>query len=392
MRHPRAIIACLTTMVLLLAASPATPAAAQHRFLKGGDITMLNWVEDSGGVYRDADGRRRDPLDIMRDNGVNLVRLRLYNDTGPDHPRIGYPDDHLPDGYQDENDMLDLARRAAACGMRIQLTFHYSDYWSNGAIQDIPKDWRQVTALPEEQAVTALESYVHDYTKRVLRRMKAQGTTPQFVSLGNEIQGGILFPYGKSYGQSDPFAKLGRFLKAGYRAVKEVSPSTQVILHLDDAGNDGKYEWYFGELDRQGVPYDVIGASYYPYWTQKDIPTVLGFFDRISARFGKKIMVMETGVNWNPVTHDGVEGQLMDNGPVPYPETPQGQHDFLSALFAGLKSVRDGAVLGDLYWDPVMIPAPGVGWQVGGPNVVSNTTLFDFRGRALPALKAFKNS
>ncbi|MBB5783460.1 glycosyl hydrolase 53 family protein [Nonomuraea jabiensis] len=86
------------------------------------------------------------------------------------------------------------------------------------------------------------------------------------------------------------------------------------------------------------------------------------------------------------------ESQLRDNGPVPYGETPEGQRDFLYELFAGLKAVKDGAVIGDLYWDPVMIPADGVGWQVGGDNVVSNTTLFDFEGKALPALQAYADN
>ncbi|WP_431922092.1 glycosyl hydrolase 53 family protein [Nonomuraea jabiensis] len=129
--------------------------------------------------------------------------------------------------------------------------------------------------------------------KRVMLRMKAQGTTPAFVSLGNETAGGLLFPYGASYGQPDAFAKLARFYKAG---------------------------------------------------------------------------------------------------PVPYGETPEGQRDFLYELFAGLKTVKDGAVIGDLYWDPVMIPADGVGWQVGSDNVVSNTTLFDFGGKALPALQAYADN
>lgn len=98
---------------------------------------------------------------------------------------------------------------------------------------------------------------------------------------------------------------------------------------------------------------------------------------------------METGINWNPVTSYGQPGQLPNNGPVPYAETPAGQRDFLYELFAGLKSVPDGNVIGDLYWDPVMIPAAGVGWEVGQPNVVENTTLFDFGGRALPGLDAY---
>lgn len=180
------------------------PAAEPYTFYKGGDITMLNWVEDSGGRYYDAGGHRRDPMDILRDNGVNIVRLRLYNGTGPDHPRIGHPGDHLPQGYQDENDMLDLARRAAEHGMAVQLTFHYSDYWSNGAIQDIPKDWREVTSLPEAEAIAKLEKYVYDYTKRIMLRMKAQGTTPAFVSLGNETAGACSSPTARPTGSRTP--------------------------------------------------------------------------------------------------------------------------------------------------------------------------------------------
>jgi arabinogalactan endo-1,4-beta-galactosidase len=53
-------------------------------------------------------------------------------------------------------------------------------------------------------------------------------------------------------------------------------------------------------------------------------------------------------------------------------------------------------VLGVLYWDPVMIATPGIGWAVrdadgvAGPNVVANTTLFDFDGRALPVLDGWQ--
>ncbi|MFC7996846.1 arabinogalactan endo-beta-1,4-galactanase [Streptomyces rochei] len=364
---------------------------ADDGFAAGGDLTMLNWVESCGGRYYDADGRRVDPVKLMAANGMDIARLRVYTATGPDHPRIGHPGSYLPEGFQDEPDMLRTARRVAAAGMRIQLTLHYSDYWSNGLIQDIPKDWRAVTSLPEARAVAALEQHVRDYTHALMRKLEAQGTLPDYVSLGNETAGGILFPYGTTDSDAH-WGHFARFVRAGYEAVKAVSPATRVILHLDDAGNMDKYEWFFSTAAAHDAPYDVIGSSYYPFWTRKDIPTVCAFFDELYGRFGKKIMVMETGVNWTPLTHEGVEGQLTDNGPVPYPETPQGQKDFLTDLFAQLKRVAGGAVLGNLYWDPVMIPAPGVGWEVGGPNVVSNTTLFDFQNRALPALAAYRTA
>ncbi|WP_432574989.1 glycosyl hydrolase 53 family protein [Kineococcus sp. SYSU DK005] len=365
-------------------------AGRPYQFLKGADITQTNYVESKGGTYRDAGGQQKDPLLILAEQGVNLVRLRLYNGTGPEHPRIGHPGDYLPEGFQDEQDVLDLARRAHRYGMQIQLTFHYSDYWSNGAIQDIPKDWRDVTSLPQQQAVDKLEAYVSQYTSAFLRKMQQQGTPPSFVSLGNEMQSGILFPYGQAWGGTE--GNLARFLTAGYDAVKSVVPEAQVVLHLHEATNEELYRWFFGLMDDHHVPYDVIGSSYYPFWTQEDVPAAATFFAEMSAELGKPFLVMETGVNWNPLTHDGVEGQLTDQGPVPYAETPQGQRDFMLELFAALKAVPDGAVLGDIYWDPMMIPAPGVGWQEGGDNVVSNTTLFDFDGRALPVFQAYRDN
>ncbi|HEX8955474.1 MAG TPA: glycosyl hydrolase 53 family protein, partial [Burkholderiaceae bacterium] len=88
---------------------------------------------------------------------------------------------------------------------------------------------------------------------------------------------------------------------------------------------------------------------------------------------------------------------LSDNGP--YPDTmstPEGQREFMAELFAGLKS--SDRVRGLLYWDPIMIAARGVGWALresdGMPaaNLVSNTTLFDFRGHALPAIDVFRDN
>jgi arabinogalactan endo-1,4-beta-galactosidase len=219
-------------------------------------------------------------------------------------------------------------------------------------------------------------------------KMKAQGTTPEYVSLGNEIAGGLLLPDGAS---SD-FGKMGSLLNMGYNAVKDVSPSTKVILHLDDAGNKDKYDWFFGNCQTNGVNYDIIGASYYPFWTQKTVEQVRSWADYVSSKFNKDIIIMETGYNWNPTLPDGKTGQLANNGPYQnvYSSSPIGQLNFLYDLFNGIKNCSQGRVIGALYWDPVMIEADSIGWELGADNVVSNTTLFDFSGNALMSLKAFR--
>jgi arabinogalactan endo-1,4-beta-galactosidase len=342
-------------------------------FLKGGDLSELDYIESMGGKYFE-NGVQKDGMQILKENGFNIVRLRLYNDPGnPDFT----PSKRLPRGFQDQSDILKLSRRAKELGLQIELTFYYSDYWSN----DKPHYWQNLS-------FTELTDSVYRFTSGFLSRMRDQGTTPGFVSLGNEIAGGLLKPDGAS----GNFGQMAEILKQGYKAVKDITPSTRVILHLDDAGNKEKYDWFFGGCQTYGVSYDVIGASYYPFWTRKTVSQVVEWADYVSSKFGKDIMIMETGYNWNPTLPDGKNGQLSDNGPYDpvYPSSPAGQRDFLYECFNGLKNVNNGRVIGVLYWDPVMIEVPGVGWELGGDNVVSNTTLFDFDGNALTALKAFK--
>jgi arabinogalactan endo-1,4-beta-galactosidase len=344
-----------------------------YRFLKGGDLSELSYIESMGGKFYDG-GVEKNCMQILKDNGFNLVRLRLYNNPGnPDFT----PSNRLPAGFQDQGDILNLSKRAKEMGMQIQLTFYYSDYWSNDK-----------THLWQDISFSDLKDSVYQFTYMFMNRMKDQGTTPEYVSLGNEIAGGLLKPDGAS----GSFPQMAELLKEGYNAVKAVSPSSKVILHLDDAGNKDKYDWFFGGCQTYGVQYDIIGASYYPFWTKKTVSEVIEWAEYVTDKFQKDIMIMETGYNWNPTLPDGKTGQLSNNGPYDsvYPSSPEGQKNFLYECFSGLKSVKNGRVIGDLYWDPVMIEVPGVGWELGADNVVSNTTLFDFSGNALPSLKAFK--
>lgn len=346
-------------------------------FLKGGDISELTYLESMGAKYYD-EGQEKDCIEILKSKGFNIVRLRLYNDPG--NPNYS-PSNRLPADIQNPEDILSLAQRAKAAGMQIQLTFHYSDYWTNGITQNKPHDW-------EGLSYEDLKSAVYDFTYDFMVKMKAQGTTPEYVSLGNETVGGILYPDGKT----DNFKQLAELFNEGYDAVKAVSAETKVIIHLDDAGNKYKYDWFFDELNRNGGKYDLIGASYYPYWTKRTALEMRKWAEYTIDKFDKDIFIMETGYNWNPVRLNGWEGQLKDNGPYDdvYPSSPQGQKDYLLELFTEIKKEKSGRILGCLYWDPIMIEVPGVGWELGAQNYVGNTTLFDFDGHSLKSFDAFK--
>lgn len=173
---------------------------------------------------------------------------------------------------------------------------------------------------------------------------------------------------------------------------------TTVVVCSLSAYIFSRYTHYFDNCLKYGAKFDVIGSSYYPFWTEKTVKEAEDFFITITERYNCPVMVMETGYNWNPTRPGGWSGQLYDNGCYDdiYESSPEGQRDFMIDLFRALKNVKGGMVLGDLYWDPIFVEQPGVGWALfenwgtADANVVSNTTLFDFDHVALPVLNAYK--
>jgi len=418
----------------------------QNGFIQGGDMTEVDYIESLGGEYKDSDGNKVDPFEFLSQNGMNMARIRLSNTPGKGTGDGVY---YLPSGFQDEEDCLKLAKRAKDAGIGIQFTFNYSDYWSNGSRQIIPSEWvkqikdelgydvknadflNSMTSEQREEIQDKLAEIVYNYTYDIMSKLKAQGTVPEYVSLGNEIRGGMLFPFGNTYDASmnrDRFELvfgddknadedikcpkdwegLVKFINAGYDAVKAVSEDSKVIIHLDDGSKSNKFTYFFDELDKLGAKYDVIGASYYPAWTDNNAEACKEFCNEISKKYDKDIMIMETGFNWNETRKDGYAGQLKDSDVYKdiYPPTMTGHKNFMAELFNELKSVDDNRCLGVLYWDPCMIHvedkdnknASLSGWAVKESddktdvNVVENTTLFDFDGKAIPSVDVYKHS
>lgn len=421
-------------------------------FIQGGDMTEVSYIESLGGKYRDEAGNEVDVFDYFGKNGVNMARIRLSNTTGKGTGDGTY---YLPEGFQDEADCLALSKRAKDAGMGIQFTFNYSDYWSNGDRQIIPSEWVKaikddlgydvkdaaflngMTAAQKKEIQTKLGDLIYEYTFDIMTKLKAQGTVPEYVSLGNEINGGMFFPFGNTFdanmnkdrfelvyggniSDSDikcykDWAGLASMLNRGYDAVKAVAPESQVVIHLANGSKDSIFTWFLSDYIKAGGKFDVIGASYYPAWSHNPIETCVSFCNTISKKYDKDILIMETGYNWSENKKNGYGGQLTPTEDDPknapgytekYPFTQEGHAAFMADLMNGLKSVDGGRCLGFLYWDPCMIhvedPANAneslSGWAIRESddkpdgNVVENTTLFDFDGKAVYAMNVFKNS
>ncbi|MGN0183454.1 MAG: glycosyl hydrolase 53 family protein [Candidatus Ornithomonoglobus sp.] len=409
----------------------------KYMFLQGGDITQANYITSLGGRYYGPDGKEGDPVSILAENGIGLARIRLSNTTGKG---TGDGDYYLPAGFQNLGDCLDLCRRAKENGMKIEFTFNLSDYWSNAERQIVPSEWasqikselgyditdtaflKVMTADEKKEITEKLTAILYDYVKEVMEKLAAQDTIPEYVSIGNEVNGGLLFPFGTAYdmqlsshnlntvwgdAQSEEdiitpaeTEDLAGFMNAGYDAVKAVSPDTQVIIHLAEGAKFNSYTWTLDLYKSAGAKFDILGASYYPAWSDNTVEGCVDFCNKVYEKYNMPIMIMETGFNWNATMKNGYPGQLWDIDAYKdkYPPSEESQKAYLADLYNGLKSVEDGACIGAIYWDPIMIHVedpsrPGEslsGWairesdDVTEPNIVENTTFFDFDGKALP--------
>ena len=240
----------------------------------GADISFLPQLEDKGIQFSDK-GVTKDAIEILKEHGFNYVRLRLFNDPATDS---GYAPGK---GFCDLAHTLQMAKRVKAAGLKLLLDFHYSDTWADPGKQYKPAAWKNLS-------FTELKKALYDYTKNVLQQMKDQGTVPDMVQVGNEINHGMVWPEG-SIANPDNLAQL---ISAGIAAVKSVSPSVIIMLHVALGGQNNESVFFINNMLARGVQFDVIGESYYPKWHG----TLDGLRDNLTdlvQRFGKDVVVVE---------------------------------------------------------------------------------------------------
>jgi arabinogalactan endo-1,4-beta-galactosidase len=358
-------------VVTLLKAEKATPAP--EGFIKGVDISSLSKVEDHGGKFYDQ-GIEKDLIDILTSYGSNYARLKIWED----------PID--ADGYNDLDDTIRKAKRINDAGMKLLLNFHYSNFWADPGKQGKPRAWED---LSFEELVDA----VYNHTQTTISALQAAGITPAMIQIGNEIRPGMLFPDGKI--ENDDFSNLAVLLNAGIQAVRDAEggEDIEIMLHLDEGGDNNAYQWWFDGITEEGVTdYQVIGASYYPYWhgTLEDLQYNL---NDISERYDKDVVVVETSYGFTLDDTDGHGNTFTEyeEGIAGYPATIEGQAKFLYDLVEVIKNVPNERGLGFFYWEPAWLGVEGAGWRAGEGNAWENQAMFDFDGNALESLNIFKD-
>lgn len=364
-------------------------------WIKGMDLSTLTEVERCGGRFYDR-GVCRDAMDILKGYGMNMVRLRLWNDPFTEDGKS------YGAGGNDIETTLSLAKRAQKMGIGWMLDFHYSDFWADPGKQRVPKAWRGMNE-------TQLAEAVYEYTAEVLERCRREDILPQIVAVGNELSNGLLWPYGKT----PRYDKIAGFVSAGIRAVREADKNIKVMLHLDNGGNNELYRtWFDAYFANGGEDFDYIGLSYYPFWHGTMDMLKYNMAD-IAQRYRKDLIVAEVSMGYTIEDYKEYE-QLADDArkgmaargelaeKIDYPMTPEGQADFMKDILEAVREVPEGRGKGFCYWEPAWIPVPGSGWatkeaceyvEEAGPggNEWANQALFDYEGNALPALEVIRD-
>ncbi len=357
--------------LLLLAAcgggTNAPPDEAPLPAFRGADISALERIEQAGGVFRDG-GAAGDAIGILRARGSNLFRLRLFVN---------------PSGTEVEvNDLeytVRMAERVAASGAGLLLDLHYSDTWADPGHQLTPAAWAAL-------GLDSLEAEVERYTTGVMARLRQVGVVPAIVQVGNEVDDGMLWPLGRISTAPDTvvgWQQFTRLLKAGIRGVRAgllPGDSVRVLLHYSQGGSRGGTQWFFDHIEAYGVPYDLIGLSYYPWWHG----TLAGLEANLQAtagRYGRDIMVVETAYPWRI---GGWEGMAPNRAAMTWAISREGQAKFLRSVLKAVSATPGGRGAGVVWWYPESIQVSGLFAWGGG-----SLAWFAPDGTLLPAAAEF---
>lgn len=285
----------------------------------GADISGTTADEARGIFSTDTSGMRTENTKLMKDYGMDAVRLRVWV-----NPK---------DGFSSKEDVLTMAKRARDLGMEIMIDFHYSDWWADPGKQYPPEAWKDYNLEEMSEALA-------NHTIETLQLLKDNSINVKWVQVGNETRDGMLWPLAQiSKGNFDNYAHLSQ---VGYDAVKKVYPDAEVIVHIDNGYDNALYNRIFDALKERGSKWDIIGMSVYPFWAMEageepdEASTIRDAADNIRKlreKYGCDIMITEVGVK---------------------SEEPEKGEQILNDIFDMVLNDVDGACTGVFYWAPEM--------------------------------------
>lgn len=365
-------------------------------FIHGVDVSTYISEVQSGVKYYDENGTEKNLFQILKDSGVNYVRLRLWNcpyvvdadgnykyvdeegneysasqvaktekkwiiepqtSVSPDDPAYfegaGYDEYFLADGTQVYREgygagncgienVTEMGKIATYYGMKVLLDFHYSDFWADPKKQSVPKAWKGMDFAQKTAALT-------EFTADSVNTLREAGVDVGMVQIGNEINNGMA-------GETNE-ENVYQLLKAGSAAIRDIDENILIAIHYTDPQSESYQMGKADALAYHEVDYDVFASSFYPFWhgTAQTLTTNL---KKIADKYNKKVMVAEISYAWTYKDGDGYPDKVFEGAgdmEFNYPVDAEGQAAAVRDAIAAIAAIGDKGI-GTFYWEPAWVP------------------------------------
>jgi len=336
----------------------------------GADISEGLGAQNAGVSFKDTNGVAGDYLRILSKHGVKWVRCRI-NVNPATSPNYGI--------LQTTQYVTQVMSAAKADGFKLLLDFHFSDTWASPSAQTTPAAW-STTSL------TTLQNQLQAYVLSVLGTMASADAWPDMIQLGNEVDGGMLWPLGNAWVNGSWNSNYPALYNTAYNAVSSEAtqlskPMPKIMLHLSSSGNLGSTRYFLDDALAAGMKFDIVGLSYYEMWDGV-VANMKATIDEIYYRYPNvKIAIAETAYYYTP-------NVLSPTDPLTYPTTPVGQTQFLTDVMtqSGLNPNLNYVFYWGTCWDQPQYwytPWPD---SSGTAQDTANRAMFDANGELLPAI------
>jgi len=343
------------TGAFLLGLVQTTVASLVYR---GVDWSSVAVEEQAGISYKTSSGTTEPLEKILADNGVNIVRQRVWvNPSG---------------GNYNQAYNIALAQRAKAAGLGVYLDLHFSDTWADAGHQTTPSGW------PTD--IDDLSWKLYNYTLALGNAFQSAGVQPQIISIGNEIRAGLLWPTGST----SSYANIARLLHSASSGIKDstLSPQPRIMIHLDNGWDWSAQQYFYTTVLNQGTfitsDFDMMGVSYYPFYSASaTLASLKSSLTNMANTWGKDIVVAET--DWPTSCPAPKYAFPSDVKSIPY--SAAGQSTFIKDVANVVAGVKNGKGL--FYWEPAWVQNANLGSSCANNLMVSSS------GQALSSLAVF---
>jgi arabinogalactan endo-1,4-beta-galactosidase len=260
-----------------------------------------------------------------------------------------------------------LAVRVKSAGLKFMLDFHYSDTWADPGHQAMPLVWTNLTFVQLVQAM-------HDYNSNCIAAFRTAGAMPDYVQVGNEITDGMLWPYGRLSDENPnvQWSQFAQLMKSAIQGIRDASgpDMPRIVIHIDRGADWNATKWFFDNLNRQQVPFDIIGESYYPFYHGPPANLVTCVTNAVE-RYDKPVIIAETDLPF-----------IYSTNIYRIPASISGQVEFVSTLGRIMKSAPNNFGAGIFWW------GAEYQWPNANEAGVGTRSFFDKNGNLLPAAGA----